>query len=133
LDRAYTENKEFIDLQRLDESNANRWLQWRFFLDGLYKNPPKGTTLINHIFCFGHDSADPTSYTRKTYWDARPIATSLRQNAFTVEERAEKVRSLRKELPAIPAPGMSAIKQLGMSKVIHLMVPEEFDFSYNRE
>jgi len=134
LDQAYTEkNKDFIDLQRLDETNSDRWLQWRVVLDDFYKNPPSGTTHNNHIFCFGHDPANPTSYTRQTFRDAEPFATDLRTNAFSLDERAENVKSLTKKLAVLPAPGMRAIKQLGMSKVIRLIVPEEFEYFYNRE
>mmetsp|Transcript_20309 Transcript_20309/g.50239 ORF Transcript_20309/g.50239 Transcript_20309/m.50239 type:complete len:253 (-) Transcript_20309:442-1200(-) len=64
---------------------------------------------------------------------AEPFASDLRTNAFSLDERAENVKSLTKKLAVLPAPGMRAIKQLGMSKVIRLIVPEEFEYFYNRE
>ena len=147
LDEAYVKaNKEYIDLLRINENESDGlekfWRAWSDGLGKLYRDPPSGTILINHIFEFGSEEAPNSQerpsleYTCKEYRDADVIneydlRPGQRQvsfaeiNGMNADERATKVIELSDELDVLPAPGLTAIKANEMQNKIGPLAPEE--------
>jgi len=113
------DNAASIDVQRVDESTADRWKSFRNGVDDLYLNPPCGETEPNHTITYGGDSRGPTWYQYQTYRDADPVAHTLLPTKNS--KSCLKVIQLKREhrgfefydgLAILPAPGLSAIKQV---------------------
>ena len=79
----------------------------------------------NHVFSIG-TSATPTTYARRLYRDADPVAQDLKPSSrsqraskdLTPEQRAARVKNMDSELATIPPPGIKPIKKKELYKKI---------------
>jgi hypothetical protein len=162
LDEAYVaNNEEFISLTRIngDDTLASFWRDWAEGLGKVYRDPPTGTILDNHMFEFGRKAdADeeesdaeelaaaqpiPLTYTCKEYVDStvqntyelRPTKKQIKFaeiNGMTDDERATKIIELPDQLPVLEAPGLAPIKANEMQNKIGPLAPEDKKYYFQR-
>jgi hypothetical protein len=163
LDEAYVANNEkFISLTRIngDDTYASFWRDWAEGLGKVYRDPPSGTILDNHMFEYGRKAdADeeesdaeelaaaqpiPLTYTCKEYVDSTvqntyDLRPAMRQtikfaeiNGMTDDERATKIIELPEQLPVLEAPGLAPIKANEMQNKIGPLAPEDKKYYFQR-
>ena len=154
LDAAYTENNEdYITLQRLVHLSFYGWTEG---LNLIYRDPPSGSVLCNHVFTFGDDDdgddeVDPTvayynagtasassrsltTYTRQEFCsdDADKHEFDLLPTQFDEVEREDLLNHLPNRLKRLPAPGLSAIKANECQNKLGPLVPEKDRWYWQR-
>jgi hypothetical protein len=163
LDEAYmANNAEFISLTRIngDDTLASFWRDWAEGLGKVYRDPPPGTILDNHVFEYGRKAdADeeesdaeelaaaqpiPLTYTCKEFRDSTvqntyDLRPAMRQtikfaeiNGMTDDERATKIIELPDQLPVLEAPGLAPIKANEMQNKIGPLAPEDKRYYFER-